>query len=65
VTAEWPALEMTARDLTNLKVGDVLPLDGEVVNQVRLRLAALPKFIGRLGTTGSKWAVEITETIQS
>jgi len=65
VTAEWPALEMTARDLTNLKVGDVLPLDSEVVNQVRLRLAALPKFIGRLGTTGSKWAVEITQTIQS
>jgi flagellar motor switch protein FliM len=65
VTAEWPALEMTARDLTNLKVGDVLPLDGEVVNNVRLRLASLPKFVGRLGTTGSKWAVEITQTIKS
>ena len=65
VTAEWPALEMTARDLTNLKVGDVLPLDGEVVNNVRLRLASLPKFLGRLGTIGSKWAVEITQTIKS
>lgn len=62
VTAEWPALQMTARDLTNLKVGDVLPLDGEVVNNVRLRLASLPKFMGRLGTTGNKWAVEITQT---
>jgi flagellar motor switch protein FliM len=65
VTAEWPALEMTARDLTNLKVGDVLPLEGEVVNNVRLRLASLPKFIGRLGTTGTKWAVEITQTIKT
>jgi flagellar motor switch protein FliM len=65
VTAEWPALEMTARDLTNLKVGDVLPLEAEVVNNVRLRLASLPKFLGRLGTTGSKWAVEITQTIKS
>jgi flagellar motor switch protein FliM len=65
VTAEWPALEMTARDLTKLKVGDVLPLEGEVVNNVRLRLASLPKFMGRLGTTGTKWAVEITQTIKS
>lgn len=65
VTAEWPALEMSARDLTNLKVGDVLPLEPEVVNAVRLRLASLPKFMGRLGTQGNKWAVEITSTIKS
>jgi flagellar motor switch protein FliM len=65
VTAEWPALEMTVRDLTNLKVGDVLPLESEVVNHVRLRLASLPKFLGRLGTQGNKWAVEVTQTIKS
>lgn len=65
ITAEWPALEMTARDLTNLKVGDVLPLEAEVVNNVSVRLANLPKFMGRLGTTGTKWAVEITQTIKS
>jgi flagellar motor switch protein FliM len=65
VTAEWPALEMTARDLTNLKVGDVLPLEPEIVNHVRLRLARTPKFSGRLGTQGNKWAVEITEPIKS
>lgn len=65
ITAEWPALEMTARDLTNLKVGDVLPLEAEVVNTVRLRLASMPKFMGRLGTQGKKWAVEITQSIKS
>ncbi len=65
VTADWPALEMTARDLVNLKVGDVLPLEAEVVNNVRLRLGSLPKFSGRLGTQGKKWAVEITQMIKS
>lgn len=65
VTAEWPSLEMTARDLANLKVGDVLPLDAEIVNAVRLRLSTNPKFIGRLGTQDGKWAIEITRPIKS
>ena len=65
ITAEWPTLEMTARDLMNLKVGDVLPLEPEIVNHVRLRLASTPKFTGRLGTQGAKWAVEITQAIKS
>ena len=65
VVAEWPQLQITARDLTNLKVGDVLPLEPEIVNQVRVRLASTPKFTARLGTQGSKWAVEITQPIKS
>jgi flagellar motor switch protein FliM len=65
ITAEWPALEMTARDLTNLKVGDVLPLEPEIVNHVSLRISKAPKFTGRLGTQGSKWAIEITQSIKS
>lgn len=65
VTAEWPALEMSARDLANLKIGDVLPLEPEIVNHVRLRLSKAAKFTGRLGTKGGKWAVEITQPIKS
>jgi flagellar motor switch protein FliM len=65
ITAEWPKLEMTARDFSNLKVGDVLPLEPEVVNNVRLRLASTAKFTGRLGTQGAKWAVEITQSLKS
>ena len=65
VTAEWPALEMSARDLANLKVGDVLPLEPEIVNHIRLRLSKLAKFTGRLGTQAGKWAVEITQPIKS
>jgi len=59
VTAEFPGMSMSARRLANLEVGDVLELDEDLPSRVRLRLATLPKFTGRLGTRGGKWAVEI------
>lgn len=60
VTAIWDDLQLTARDLVNMKVGDVLPLDAKSTRQVKLRLADMPKFEGQLGTTGGKWAVAVT-----
>lgn len=60
VTAMWDDLELTARDIVNLKVGDVLPLNPKSIRQVKLRLADMPKFEGQLGTTGGKWAVAVT-----
>ncbi len=61
LTAEWSGLELRARDLSRLKVGDVLELDPQSVNQVQVRLGDLPKFAGRLGTCDRKWAVELTQ----
>lgn len=60
VTAMWDDLKLTARDIVNLKVGDILPLDPKSVRQVKLRLADTPKFEGHLGTTDGKWAVAVT-----
>jgi len=60
VTAIWDDLHLTARDLVNMKVGDVLPLDAKSTRQVKLRLADMPKFEGQLGTAGGKWAVAVT-----
>lgn len=65
VTAEWPELQITARQLTQLKVGDLFPLSPQFVERVQVRLAKLPKFIGRLGTRGPCWAVELTEVLRS
>lgn len=65
VTAIWDNLSLTARDVANLKPGDVLPLDPRSVRQVKLRLADLAKFEGQLGTTGGKWAVALTGTLKS
>ncbi len=64
VTAVWEDLEFTARQVANLKEGDVLPLDTDSARRVRLRLANLPKFQGRLGTTNGKWAVALTDILR-
>lgn len=62
--ASWQDLEMTARDVASLKVGDVVQLAPACIDQVSVRLANLPKFQGRLGTRGKKWAVQLTEVLR-
>jgi len=65
VTAEWQGLELTAREVLHLKVGDVLQVNPKLARQVSLRLGELSKFNGRLGTLAGQWAVELTQTIKS
>jgi len=65
ITAHVPALTFSARDLARLKEGDVLTWNAEAVNQIRLTIAALPKFSGRLGQSGKHWAVEITKILRT
>ncbi|MDB6131159.1 MAG: flagellar motor switch protein FliM [Verrucomicrobiales bacterium] len=65
LTAEWQGLEMTARELCNLKVGDVLQLEPQLSEQVHIRVDEIPKFRGKLGTSGKKWAVEISQVLKS
>jgi flagellar motor switch protein FliM len=60
VIAEWHGLKMSAGEISRLKVGDMLALDPDCAAQVHLRLSRVPKFIGRPGTTGGKWAVQLT-----
>jgi flagellar motor switch protein FliM len=60
VIAEWHGLKMSAGEISRLKVGDTLALDPACAAQVHLRLSRVPKFIGRPGTTGGKWAVQLT-----
>ena len=64
VAAFWDHLELKARELANLKPGDVLPMDRQALEQVRLRLGNLPKFEGRLGTTSGKWAIALTGLVK-
>lgn len=60
ITAQWDGLKATARDIARLQIGDVLVLGPHCAAQVQVRLARLPKFLGRLGTCGANWAVELT-----
>jgi flagellar motor switch protein FliM len=63
ITAEWPGLQLTALELARLKAGDVLLMPAQNTNQVQVFLAKTPKFCGRLGTCGPRWAVELTRTL--
>ncbi|MSU62193.1 MAG: flagellar motor switch protein FliM [Pedosphaera sp.] len=65
IVAEWRGLELTAREITQLKVGDVVELDPDCSSQVVVRLANMPKFSARLGTKGNKWAVELAGKFKS
>jgi flagellar motor switch protein FliM len=64
VAAEWQGLELSARDVLHLKVGDVLQITPQLAEQVSLRLGEIAKFNGRLGTVGGHWAVELTQAIK-
>ncbi len=64
VTAEWQGLEMTAREMLALKVGDVLRIDPKSVQHVTVSLADVPKFTGRPGMVSGNWAVELTQAIK-
>jgi flagellar motor switch protein FliM len=65
VTAEWQGLELSAREVLHLKVGDVLQVSPQLAGKVRLRLGEQSKFNGRLGTVAGHWAVELTQAINS
>jgi flagellar motor switch protein FliM len=63
VTAEWDGLEMSAREILELKIGDILPLDWQRAQQINVRVADMLKFHGRPGTLAGQWAVELTQVI--
>ena len=65
VTAQWESIEITARELSQLKIGDFIQLRPDCVEEIQVRLAAKPKFIGRLGTQGNHWAVELKQHVSS
>jgi flagellar motor switch protein FliM len=65
VTAEWQGLELSARQILHLTVGDVLQINPQLARQVTVRLGELAKFNGHLGTLAGHWAVELTQAIKS
>jgi flagellar motor switch protein FliM len=63
--AQWQGLDLSARELTRLKCGDVLLLEANCFDRVEIRFEQLPKFYGRLGTSGEHWAVQLSEPAKS
>jgi len=65
VTAEIPSLRITTNELAKLKPGDVILLQPEVFQHLRLSLAHQPKFLASAGRCGTRWAAKITKLIDS
>jgi len=65
VTAEWQGMELSARELLHLKVGDVVQVTPRTAQQVCVRLGEATKFHGRLGTMAGQWAVELTRAAKA
>lgn len=65
VVAEWQNLRLTARQLTQLQPGDVLPLSPDQSNDVKVRLARVTRFTGRLGSAGDRLAVQLTSILKT
>jgi len=63
--AEWPALELPMREVTMLRVGDVLELPATLFHETRVLLNGTPKFIGTVGHEGDRVAVQLTRKIPS
>ncbi len=65
ISAQWQGLELTARQLTELKIGDVLPLPARFAEDLGISLGKMKKFMGQLGTVDNRWAVELTSVLKS
>jgi len=61
--AEWDALELTLREISNFRVGDVIELPSQMLAQTRLLLNGTPKFIGTVGLDADRIAVQLTRKL--
>lgn len=59
LTAEWHGLQVPARTLAQLKIGDILPVQDDLLQQVQVCVGRVPKFLGRLGSSENTRAVEL------
>ena len=63
--AEWHAFEIPLREITCLRVGDVLEMQSSVCSETRLLLNGEPKFVGTVGLDADRVAVQLTRKIPS
>jgi flagellar motor switch protein FliM len=63
VRAEWDAFEVSLREITGLRVGDVIELPAAMLQQTRILLNGTPKFVGTVGLDADRTAVQITRKL--
>ncbi|MEY2878830.1 MAG: hypothetical protein RLZZ15_1210 [Verrucomicrobiota bacterium] len=63
VRAEWQAVEISVREISSLRVGDVIELPAATCHETRVLLNGLPKFIGTVGLETDHVAVQLTRKL--
>ncbi len=63
VRAEWSGLDLTLREITCLRVGDVIEMPASLFNETRVLLNGSPKFIGSVGHDADRVAVQLTRQL--
>lgn len=63
--AEWDAFELSLREISHLRVGDVIEMPANILDETRVTLNGTPKFSGTVGLDADKVAVKLTKKIIS
>lgn len=63
MTAYFRDTAATVADIINLQIGDVIRLEHGVGEPILMNIQHIPKFEGRIGTIGSRYAIKITEIL--
>jgi flagellar motor switch protein FliM len=65
VRAEWQAFELSVREITSLRVGDVIEMQPAICSDTIVLLNGTPKFIGSVGLNSDRVAVQLTRKLPS
>ena len=63
VRAEWDAFDVTLREVSSLRVGDVLEMRAALCAETRVLLNGTAKFIGTVGLDSDRVAVQLTHKL--
>ncbi len=65
VRAEWNAFEITLREVSSLRVGDVIEMQPSICAETRVLLNGNPKFTGTVGLDNDHVAIQLTSKLSS
>jgi len=65
IRAEWDTFEVSLREITDLRVGDVIEMPAEQLRQTNLLFNGVPKFVGTVGVDSEHVAVQLTARYSS
>jgi flagellar motor switch protein FliM len=63
VRAEWNLPDMPLREIANMRVGDLLEIPLGNIDQTRILLNGIPKFLGTVGLEGQQVAVKLNRKL--